>query len=407
MIACLLLSILGTVRCGIWSVGCGVVSSEGIYDLKGLGSMYFPLTPSTWAVNLTGSNQTLQFSLCRDMPCCSGAGVTKANLVGEDSCTPITSHGAGSYSLKERTCSRNALVELSDGSTGKGVTVDYSVLGHPCDFSGNYYNLTIHTVCNRAVPKQLAKAVLISEDKCSYEVMIEVEDACAKVDLSAARDFVESHSVLLAIGLGILGITVGVFGRPMWNSIVFLLFAATAAGVLLLVLYELVLPFDPPKWILWTTLLISVVMGAIAAYFIARYQAAGFVLLGVWFGASFTILFKNFVLRVIISAFLIYKMWKSARVKALVLSGGLLAIPLLYTLWPNEATFWASLAGTSALCGVSAYFLKDLLVTVATAFVGAYLAARSATVHVADFPNEYEIYKRIVSGNLEVTFSDS
>lgn len=295
------------------------------------------------------------------------------------------------------------LVTLANAaSASKALTVDYTSLGLACA-AEETYNLTIYVTCNSKVPKETAQPLLLSSSPCSFKVLVDVANGCPKVDLSVFWEFIKKNSVFFVIGFVLFGMVIGVFGRPMWNTIVFLLFTVSITGLFLVVFYEFVIPFDSPEWVLWMILVISLIFGVVAAFMIAKYQAAGFILLGAWFGASFTIVFTNIILRAVIAGFLVYKMWKKERAKSLVLGGGLLAIPMVYTIWPNEVTFWVSLVGTCALCGASAYFLKDLLVTLTTAFIGAYIIVRGLSIVMGGFPNEYEIYQQIKSGSLVVT----
>jgi hypothetical protein len=298
------------------------------------------------------------------------------------------------------TSSLLTLVEIEE-NTLKTLEVNYGALGLPCNIIDTY-NLTVYIVCDPDIPKESAKPILLYADTCHYKAMIRVANGCPKVDLSMFWEFIKKNSTLFVVGFVLFGMIIGVFGRPMWNTIVFLLFALTITGAFLVIFYEFVIPFDSPEWVLWLILIISVVFGVIAAFMVAKYQAAGFVLLGAWFGASFTIVFKNIILRAIISAFLVYKMWKRERVKSIILAAGLLVIPTIYTIWANEITFWVSLVGTCILCGVSAYFLKDLLVTLTTSFIGAYFIVRGLSIPIGGYPNEYEIYQQIRTGSLEV-----
>ncbi len=56
----------------------------------------------------------------------------------------------------------------------------------------------------------------------------------------------------------------------------------------------------------------------------------------------------------------------------------------------------------SVLCGGISYVLKDLLVTIATSFIGAYLAIRGLSFALGNFPSEYDIYRQITNGKLDV-----
>ncbi len=286
------------------------------------------------------------------------------------------------------------------------VSVNYSAVGYPCPETNRTYELVVYVSCNKNVPKELAVPKIISSpDQCRYEILLEVDKGCPMVDLSMFWGFINRHLALFAIGFIILGIIIGAFGRSMWTTIIFLLFAITITSFFLVIFYEYVLPFNTPEWLLWFILILSAGMGISAAYFAARYQAAGFILLGTWLGASFTIVFENIVIRALVAGFLVWRVWYTKeRTKGIILGVGLLGIPSIYVYYANTYTFWLCLIGTSALCGAIAYYVKDLLTTLATAFIGAYLSVRGLALAIGKFPNEYEIYQQIRSGNVEVQF---
>ncbi len=105
-----------------------------------------------------------------------------------------------------------------------------------------------------------------------------------------------------------------------------------------MVLYEYVLPFNSPDWALWFIMLISCAMGIGLGFVVARYQAAGFILLGVWLGASFTFIFESLIIRILVAAFLVYKVWNKKRKFGIVLAAGLVIIPSIYSFFPNTVS---------------------------------------------------------------------
>jgi len=94
-----------------------------------------------------------------------------------------------------------------------------------------------------------------------------------------------------------------------------------------------VLPYDTPEWSIWLIIILSVILGIGTGYITAKYQAVGFVLLGVWLGTSFTLVLENFVIRGAVAGFVLYRVWYKQRTIGIVLAAGLLIIPSISVIY--------------------------------------------------------------------------
>ena len=109
------------------------------------------------------------------------------------------------------------------------MAVNYSGLSYECGEVNHTYSLLLKIGCNKNIIREMAHPKMIASDPCNYEIYLEVDQGCPKVDLSVFRDFVNKYKALFALGFIIFGIIIGLFGRPMWPTIIFLLIACSVA----------------------------------------------------------------------------------------------------------------------------------------------------------------------------------
>jgi len=238
------------------------------------------------------------------------------------------------------------------------------------------YSLSLYVKCNKNIKKENAVPKLISENPCEYQILLEVDRGCPIVSLSVLLSFITVHTPLFSVGFIVLGLALGIYGRSMWPTVIFGLVAFSVTILGMIIMYEYVLPFNVEVWILWISFLGSTIVGMVVACFVAKHDWIGFVLLGAWLGATSTLFLSNIYARVVAGVFVGYKTWNQNRVMGLIAGAALIVIPFAYTYVFNEITFWICFAAITAVCAYSAFAIKDLLITIATSFLGSYLAVR-------------------------------
>ncbi len=381
------------VDCDVVSVGCGIATKDGIYNLRDLGRTLGP----PWSVDIS-NGETIEFGICdSEIPCYSRYAYTWGKLVANGSCVEsITRDGDPVFSRQT----------VNETANLTAVAINYTSLGLKCRGTNDTYKFVVYVACDPKVHKDRAKPVLYREDseKCNYEILLSVDRGCPLVNWGAFWEFTRYCWPIVSLVLLASGVLTGVFGHSMWRTITLVLFALTFVALYTAFSYEVLLPFDAATWLVGLVLFMSLALGVASAHFAAKYQTAGFVLLGAWLGASFTVIFEDFIHRALVCAFLMYKIWRNQLLKGAIITAGLLFIPLIYTLYVNEITFWISFVSTTALCGVIAYSVEDLLVIIATSFIGAYLSVRGLSFFVGRFPSEALMYTQISEGNLEYTW---
>eukprot|EP00826_Nyctotherus_ovalis_P061993 TRINITY_DN8889_c0_g1_i16.p1 TRINITY_DN8889_c0_g1~~TRINITY_DN8889_c0_g1_i16.p1 ORF type:complete len:446 (+),score=106.73 TRINITY_DN8889_c0_g1_i16:72-1409(+) len=372
----IVLGFISVVRCASVTVGCKIATEGAIYDINNLVRI--------WSVNVTGHN-TLEFGICQPLtPCYSKYSYTWAKLLDNGVCNEsLTAEGDPVYS-RESLNSTDALL------------VNYSGVGLKCG-DGNY-EILVYLTCDNSVSTALAApALLPSESPCVYSVLLAVEEGCPVVDWSKFWAFASSFWPLGTALLVAAGILFGVFGRSMWNTIMFIVFAGTFVSLCMALSYG-TLPLDAAIWVVCLVEALSVGIGIGLAYCTAKNQILGIVLLGLWMGVSFTVVLQNFIIRALISGFLLYKVRSKGFAQSALMAAGLLFIPLFYTFFPSEFTFWFSFGATTILCGMIAYSAKELIISIATSLIGAFLVVRGIALAFGGFPGLLEIYEHIRNG---------
>ena len=388
------ISLICLCNCAVISVGCGVATQDAVYDLKELAR---PLDYS-WTVRIS-DNETLSFGICQPMTSCySRYSSTWAKIYEAGICTgSVTQEGDPTFSRWN----------LNNGTTNElSVTaINYTDLGLKCKNSNETYKLVVYVACDKSITDDKAVPLLLhSSSSCMYEILLSVDKGCPIVSWSEFWDLVGYFWPIGSIFFLAVGTFIGIFGRAMWNKIVLGLFAITFISLFSIVSYE-ALPLNAPVWGVGFALLLSVAFGVPAAYYAAKHQAAGFILLGAWMGASFTIVLQNFIVRACVSGLLLYTVRSAGFVKSIAYAAGLLFIPLIYTLFVNEVTFWISFISTTLICGVIAYSVKELLITIATSFIGAYLVVRGIALSVGGYPGLGLMYDEIKDGKIDFSLA--
>ena len=103
------LAIVQLARANLWSVGCGIVNNDGIYDLKDLARSYYSFSflhyphnswNDPWMVNVSGGNETILFNLCAKIRGCDTnvTSVWARKTTENGTCENITSDGLPAYS---------------------------------------------------------------------------------------------------------------------------------------------------------------------------------------------------------------------------------------------------------------------------------------------------------------------
>lgn len=77
---------------------------------------------------------------------------------------------------------------------------------------------------------------------CDYQVLFESKSGCPVLNygkyIDTIADFLKSHTPIFAIVLMLLGVVIGIYGKTMWDIVIFVLFAITFTGLFMVFIAE-------------------------------------------------------------------------------------------------------------------------------------------------------------------------
>lgn len=115
--------------------------------------------------------------------------------------------------------------------------VNLTGVGLNSTFNNCSYAPTIYVSCNSNRPKENATPEILNRNPCQYSILLSVADGCPVFDVNKIVARVESVFMRLRYFMSVLlilaGFAIGIFGKSMWDKIVFLILAITFTGVFL------------------------------------------------------------------------------------------------------------------------------------------------------------------------------
>ena len=227
--------------------------------------------------------------------------------------------------------------------------------GESCPYGG-MYTLQIDMKCDQLVPNTMAKFTLLSNvSSCNIHLMTEAEAACPIFSLGW---MIDQYFFIFTLVFLIGGTCMTFYGLRFFTSVLFL-FGALAIGTLILVLiYEILLPINSPKWAFWVTLIFAYAIGVAAGFYIVRYQRYCFILIGAYLGTMLSLFLFNL---------------------------------FLYKFLPENYLMSFMIISTIG-CAIVNFFYKEVVTILSTSITGAYMAVRGLSFILGGYPSEVFIY---------------
>jgi hypothetical protein len=199
---------------------------------------------------------------------------------------------------------------------------------------------------------------------CSKTIEFDTKEACPKLNFYAIWSFLLSFKVVFGIVLIGIGLFCLTLGSKLMIITLFLTTCICVVTVIFIIFFGILIPDGASIIVVWVVLAISLIIGMLLGYFVAKYKRVvlGF-LLGGYMGYIGGILLYN-------TAFIYIK-----------------SNPLLI--------YWIVILCCIALACVFAYFLFDHILILSTSFCGAYALIRGVSLLAGGFPNETYIIDMI------------
>jgi hypothetical protein len=121
-------------------------------------------------------------------------------------------------------------------------------------------------------------------DVCSPRVIITSQEACPVLSLGTLWTFFNRYYFLFGTFMMFLGSFLMVFGGRYYQFTMFVSGQMTVAAIIMIIMFVGVYPTNSPMWVVWMTLIVSLLIGCGAGYGTQKWARVGVLLIGAWIG---------------------------------------------------------------------------------------------------------------------------
>jgi len=179
--------------------------------------------------------------------------------------------------------------------------------------------------------------------------------------INALWRWMNSYYWITAIVMIGAGGFIWALGNKLFKPTIFIVFAGTVFFLVMLVFYALILPVTTKDWTVWLIGAIGLVLGLIVGFFMSKLARVAVAALGAWIG---------FV-------------------------GGLLIHEAFLYHSNQQWLLWVICIGLAVIGFVITFWQYKIILIVSTAFLGAYLVVRGASLFIGGYPNEFTLISKI------------
>ena len=241
-------------------------------------------------------------------------------------------------------------MKLADGSTTFALKYENS---------DNNCSLLVGLICddNAEIWTSTALATSSGDGACNYQTTLTSKNVCSSFDLNALWTFLDKYDFIWGVLLIVGGIFLCFFGRKLFKAAIFMVTAILVVFLILLIFYTTFLEDTTEVWVGWTVLVVSILLGLVAGFFMMKLERVGVSLLAGWGG---------FLIGVMINEMALYKV-------------------------ESSALFWSVSISCGIIAAVLSFFIFEHVLINMTAFAGAYMLVRGVSMYAGGFPNEFTL----------------
>ena len=208
-----------------------------------------------------------------------------------------------------------------------------------------------------------------TDNECEISVKVTSEHACYEFSYNPLMRYLENNAYLFGAVLIVIGITIGLFGKPLFKPSICLVGTIVFTLVTSLFIFSELFSRDTTPLTAWIVFIICACIGVLVGIVLAFLTRAGVAVLAGWGGFCVgLILYNSFI----------YKFDND-----------------------GKAAFWASTIGLAIIAGLLSFWLLWHAIIIASSVAGSYAIMKGVSMYTGGFPDEMELYYMIKMGKLE------
>ena len=222
-------------------------------------------------------------------------------------------------------------------------------------------SLFVNITCDSTLGDELAP---IGVDGNTF--MYKSAKGCPTFKYDTLTMFLTKYSYLLGVVFIVMGLFLAFFGNKFVNFVIGLVGFLASSTFLLSASFWVLEQTNasPPDYTQWIILGVSLLLGGLIGYLLVKSRKIGVAIMAAWGGATVGfILTTTFVIE-------------------------------------NTGVYWATIVGCAIVAAFLAFKTEKIVIMLATAHIGSYLAIRGISMYAGGFPNESSLRLELQSGAL-------
>lgn len=347
-----------------FSVKCMFVDDFNLYDISGLGTNSLKEGEDKYETlkNLnTQKEERIYYNFCYDLKSVSRC---KSETYEKKQILSVRDETQDNITTNICTPLANSINKGNKWSKWQDKKDNQTILHIELNNGNPNHTMLYELKCNSTVNKLFDESKSYHMQKMSdgkYQTVLyfESKHACPKYNFYVIWKFVNDYVGFFALALIAFGAFNCLLGHKLAKFTAFLL---ALFGVVVVVLFfsQYILPSGCDEWVIWVILIIGIILGCTAGYFVFKYHEK-------------------------ILTFLVGGL------------GGFLLGEFLFNLFGNAINGNGTLIHilfiviSIVACIILAYFLKSFIIILATSFIGSYALIRGISLFAGHFPSEYTV----------------
>ena len=335
-----------------FGVKCMLVYNFSLYNLQGL-SKSSSSNPPYYTAEVGG--EKINYNFCYDLNKdggCNSSNV-QVSINSGDKCEKL----AGAIGTGNKWEVNNEKIEITLNKLDNSDDIVKYIL--ICDKN--------KTNPNETTPLENSYIRKSANGKKETVLYFKTYQACVQADFYVLGKFIDEYNWLFAIILIVIGLFECILGKKLQKVTAFIMSVFFIVIIVVVLAVQFILPAGSPSWSIWLILVISLALGLVLGYFIAKHNE------------KFLPLLVGGVSGFFLGQFLYSVFGNKIELKPLLVNILFVSISIIVLV-------------------IIAYFLQSFIIIFATSFIGSYVCIRGVSFILGGFPSEFTIIDLINAG---------
>lgn len=227
--------------------------------------------------------------------------------------------------------------------------------------NGGVTDLYVAQNCDSGASTVTTSSLTQGESSFTYYTQQTSNYACPVFTMNALIQFIDEYKFIFGFTFIGVGLFMGIFGFKLFQIALFIVTTIVVSFLIMFIFYATFLSDNTAEWVAWTVLSVSVLLGLISGFLMAKFERFAGAILAAWGGFLVGVLLNETILWLAGAAWL----------------------------------FWIINIACALIFGFLGFKMFDHAVCFGTSFIGSYMTMKGIGIMAGGFPNIYILIKMI------------